>query len=115
MSWLKNMGIAFRTGRGHPASRADLYAYCEGMIKRPPVAAEWKARFDSTMFNVKGVPHTTPTTTANNYSNQLSTRLLPLQLLPCSVLSASTKLCRISRGETCITAWLRPRPTLVGL
>jgi hypothetical protein len=37
------------------------------MIKRPPVPAEWKARFDLTMFNVKGVPHTI----ADYYREQL--------------------------------------------
>jgi hypothetical protein len=38
-----------------------------GMIKRPPVPAEWKARFDLTIFNVKGVPHTI----ADYYREQL--------------------------------------------
>jgi hypothetical protein len=58
MGTLRNIGIVLKGGFGRPVSRADLYAYCEGMIKALPVPPEWKAVFDTTMFNVEGVPLT---------------------------------------------------------
>src|ERR1700735_2969596 len=103
MSWLKNMGIAFKTGRGLPASRADLYEYCEGHDQEASRSCrmEGSFRFDHVQRQRCASHHRRllPRTIIQTSSRQDRCRS---NSLPCSVLSASTKLCRISCGETCI-------------
>jgi hypothetical protein len=63
MGVLKRLGIGLKAGVGKPLSRADIYAYCEGFIKAPPLPPEWKTPewkdlLNTTHFRVKGVPLT---------------------------------------------------------
>ena len=59
----ENIGISLEAGFGKPLSRADVYAYCESVIKAPPIPPEFKSRkledfLNTTYFRVAGVPHT---------------------------------------------------------
>ena len=63
MGTLKNIGIGLKAGFGRPLSRADIYAYCEGFIKAPPLPPEFKSAklegfLNTTYFRVEGVPLT---------------------------------------------------------
>jgi hypothetical protein len=59
MGTLQNLVIGLKTSFGRPLSRADIYAYCEGFIKAPPVISpEWKPIFNRTFFRVEGLLYT---------------------------------------------------------
>ena len=58
MGFLKNLGLSIKTSAGRPLSRADIYSYCDGFIKEPPVPPELLATMGRTLCNVNGVPMT---------------------------------------------------------
>src|SRR5229473_6031744 len=58
MGLLKNLGLSIKTSVGRPLSRADIYSYCDGFIKRPPVPPELLETMGRTLCNVNGVPMT---------------------------------------------------------
>jgi hypothetical protein len=58
MGFFKNLGLSIKTSAGRPLSRADIYSYCDGFIKEPPVPPELLATMGRTLCNVNGVPMT---------------------------------------------------------
>jgi hypothetical protein len=58
MGLLKNISLSIKTSAGRPLSRADIYSYCDGFIKKPPVPQELKETFTQTLCSVNGVPKT---------------------------------------------------------
>ena len=47
-----------KTSAGRPLTRADVYTFCEGFIKRPPAPPELLDAMGRTLCNVNGVPRT---------------------------------------------------------
>lgn len=58
MGTVSNLRIALKANLGSPLSRTDIFNYCEGFIRRPPIPPELEAFFDQTMFQVRGIPLT---------------------------------------------------------
>lgn len=58
MGLFKNVALSIKTSAGRPLSRADIYSYCDGFIKEPPVPPELLSTMGRTLCNVNGVPMT---------------------------------------------------------
>jgi hypothetical protein len=58
MSFIKRLFIASKAAAGRPLSRQDIYSYCDGLIKQPPIPPEWREAFSKTFAKIEGVPLT---------------------------------------------------------
>jgi hypothetical protein len=58
MSVTKRFFVACKAAVGRSLSREDIYTYCDSLIKRPPIPAEWRETFSRTFAKIDGVPLT---------------------------------------------------------
>jgi len=58
MGLYRRAAIAIKTTFGRPLTRADIYQYAHGLIKRPPIPPEGRELFSKPFANLNGVPVT---------------------------------------------------------
>jgi hypothetical protein len=58
MGLSRRIAIAAKAASKQPLTRTDIYDYADGLIKQPPIPAEWREAFSKTFANLNGVPLT---------------------------------------------------------